>query len=245
MVHVNLSSTFDFSGKTVLVTGASLGGIGTAVAEAFRAAGADAIITGLEDNPSNDLADRFQYFKLDVSDAASVENLTNDIDDLDILVNCAGISLRGREGTVEAFERTLDVNLTGTYRVCLAMLDNLKKSQGCIVNTASMYALYGSPAIPGYGASKSAVSQMTKSLAGAWAEHRIRVNAIAPGFIVTAQSEAARSDEEHYRKVIQRTPMGRWGEPDDLAGPVLYLCSDAASFVSGVTLPVDGGYSAV
>ena len=108
-----------------------------------------------------------------------------------------------------------------------------------------MYSTYGSPRVPAYGASKAAVAQMTKSLALAWAEHGVRVNAIAPGFIVTEQSARGRADPTHYQRVLDRTPAGRWGQPADIAGPVLFLASPAAAFITGAVLPVDGGYTAV
>ena len=108
-----------------------------------------------------------------------------------------------------------------------------------------MYGMFGSPRVPAYGASKAAIHQLTRSLAIDWAEFGIRVNAIAPGFIVTEQSRAGREDSAHYNAVINRTPFQRWGMPDDLAGPALFLASPAAQFVTGAVLPVDGGYSVV
>ena len=139
----------------------------------------------------------------------------------------------------------MDVNLTGTFRVATAFVEQLKAGPGCVINVASMYSFFGSPHAPAYGASKAGVQQLTKSLALAWAEHGIRVNAVAPGWIRTALTEAGRADADFNRRIIERSPTGRWGEPEEVAGAVVFLASPAAGFVNGVTLPVDGGYLAV
>jgi NAD(P)-dependent dehydrogenase (short-subunit alcohol dehydrogenase family) len=120
---------------------------------------------------------------------------------------------------------------------------HLKATKGALINIASMYAMFGSPRNPAYGASKAAVAQLTKSLAIAWAGDGIRVNAVAPGFIVTQQSARSRTDPAHVAAVNLRTPMGRWGQPEDIAGPVLFLASQAAGFMTGTCLAIDGGYS--
>jgi NAD(P)-dependent dehydrogenase (short-subunit alcohol dehydrogenase family) len=135
------------------------------------------------------------------------------------------------------------VNLFGTFRTAEAFYPHLKASKGALINIASMYATFGSPRNPAYGASKAAVQQLTKSLAIAWAPDGIRVNAVAPGFIITAQSERSRTDPEHVAHVNARTPLARWGQPADIAGPVLFLASDQAGFMTGTCLAIDGGYS--
>ena len=160
-----------------------------------------------------------------------------------MLVNCAAITARGEEMVPDFFAQVVDVNLHGTFRMALAFHPALKASGGSVINISSMYAGFGSPKNPAYGASKAAVTQLTKSLAIAWAGDGIRVNAIAPGFIVTEQSARSRTDPAHVAAVNLRTPLGRWGQPDDIAGTALFLASDAAQFVTGACIPVDGGYS--
>ena len=213
-------------------------------AAAFRSGGATVTITGLEDEPIESERGLYAYERLDVTDTAAAEALAARTGRLDVLVNCAGGSERGQPPGVAPFERFVDLNLTGTYRLCFTLLPQLKASRGCIVNIGSMYGHVGSPRVPAYGAAKAGVHQLTKSLAIAWAEHGVRVNAIAPGFVATAGTVVGRSDPEHYAAVVSRTPMGRWGEPEDLAGPALFLASPAATFVTGVILNVDGGYAA-
>jgi NAD(P)-dependent dehydrogenase (short-subunit alcohol dehydrogenase family) len=236
---------FELSGAAVLVVGASRAGIGAAIARAFRDAGAEVTITGAEAEPA--AADRgFAYRRLDVTDAAAVEALAAALPRLDVLVNCAAITRRGEEMEPGFFARVLEVNLVGALRLALAFRRLLGAGGGgALVNIASMYATFGSPQNPAYGASKAAVVQLTKSLAIAWAAEGIRVNAVAPGFVVTEQSARSRTDPAHVAAVAARTPLGRWAEPADIAGPVLFLASPAARFVTGACLVVDGGYSAV
>lgn len=234
---------FDFTGQSVLVVGASRAGIGAAIARAFQDAGASVAITGAEDAPAPEDAARFAYTRLDVTDLNAVEALAVESDRLDVLVNCAAITSRGEEMALPFFQKVFDVNLHGTFRTAQAFHPHLVRSKGSIVNIASMYARFGSPRNPAYGASKAAVEQLTKSLAIAWAPDGIRVNAVAPGFIVTQQSAKSRTDPQHVANVNARTPLGRWGEPEDIAGTVLFLASPLAGFVTGTCLAVDGGYS--
>ena len=237
------SGSFDFSGAEVLVVGASRAGIGAAIARAFQDAGANVSITGAEPEPAEEDRARFAYTQLDVTDLAAVRALSAATERLDILVNCAAITSRGEEMEPEFFEHVVNVNLHGTFRAAEAFYPQLKARRGVLINIASMYATFGSPKNPAYGASKAAVAQLTKSLAIAWAPDGISVNAVAPGFIVTQQSAKSRTDPAHVAAVNLRTPMGRWGQPEDIAGPVLFLASSAAQFMTGVCLPIDGGYS--
>ena len=235
--------SFDFSGARVLVVGASRAGIGAAIARAFQQSGATVAITGAEPEPAAEDRGRFAYTQLDVTDGDAVRALAAATEHLDILVNCAAITARGEEMAPALFERVVNVNLHGTFRTAEAFFPQLQAAQGILINIASMYAQFGSPRNPAYGASKAAVVQLTKSLAIAWAADGIRVNAVAPGFIVTEQSARSRTDPAHVAAVNLRTPMGRWGMPDDIAGPVLFLASPAAAFMTGTCLAIDGGYS--
>jgi len=234
-----------FDGKRIAVIGASRGGIGAAIAHAFADAGAEVHITGAEEAPGPLEAARFAYTAMDVTSDDAVAAFAQAAGALDVLVNCAAITVRGEEMAPAFFNHVLDVNLTGSLRCAMAVQPGLAARQGCVINIASMYARFGSPRNPAYGASKAGVEQMTKSLAIAWAGDGIRVNAIAPGFIVTAQSARARTDPAFEAGVTARTPLGRWGQPADIAGAALFLASPAAAFITGACLAVDGGYSIV
>ena len=236
-------SSYDFSGASVLVVGASRAGIGAAIARAFQSAGASVAITGAEPAPATEDRDRFAYTQLDVTDPVAVRAFSARSDGLDVLVNCAAITARGEEMAPAFFEHVVNVNLHGTFRMAEAFHRQLKARGGVLINIASMYASFGSPRNPAYGASKAAVVQLTKSLAIAWAADGIRVNAVAPGFIITQQSAKSRTDPAHVAAVDLRTPMGRWGQPEDIAGPVLFLASSAAAYITGTCLAIDGGYS--
>lgn len=236
---------FDFSGAEVIVVGASRAGIGAAIARAFQDAGAAVSITGAEPEPVAEDAARFDYTQLDVTDAGAIRSYAARRSRLDVLVNCAAITARGEEMAPAFFQHVVDINLHGTFRMAEAFHPHLKAAGGVLINIASMYAMFGSPKNPAYGASKAAVVQLTKSLAIAWAGDGIRVNAVAPGFIVTQQSARSRTDPVHVAAVSARTPMGRWGQPEDIAGPVLFLASQAAGFMTGTCLAIDGGYSVV
>lgn len=238
-------ANFDFTDAHVIVIGASLGGIGAAIARAFQDAGAVVEITGVEPECAPEDAARFAYTQLDVTDTEAVRIFAATRPRVDVLVNCAAITRRGEEMAPDFFSHVLDVNLTGSLRCSEAFLKALSDSKGRVINIASMYARFGSPRNPAYGASKAGVEQLTKSLAAAWAEQGIRVNAIAPGFIVTHQSARARQDPAFAKGVEARTPMARWGQPEDIAGAALFLASDAANFMTGTCIPVDGGYSVV
>lgn len=232
----------DFSGKAILVVGGT-SGIGAGIARAFMAAGAAVRVTGRTEQEANDArSGGLDAAALDVSDAAAVGRHVGELGRLDALVNCAGVIRRQEEHDPAVFAQVIDINLNGTMRLCSACRPKLAASRGAIVNTASMYTFFGSGHAPAYGASKGAIGQLTKALAVAYAKEGVRVNAVAPGWIRTPLTAPVAADPVRSRPILERTPLGRWGEPDDVAGPVLFLCSDAARFVTGVVLPVDGGY---
>ena len=242
-----MTGPFDFSGKSVLVTGGT-SGIGAAVAAAFRDAGATVIATGAFQQELDALPPvaAQQARVLDVRDPAAIAEMFAELPVLDILVNCAGIIRRGEEHDPEVFAQVVDINLNGTMRMCSAARPLLAASgQGAIVNLASMLSIFGGGLVPGYSASKGGIAQLTKSLAIAYAPDRIRVNAVAPGWIATPLTSALRQDDARSQAILARTPLGRWGQPEDITGPALFLCSPAASFITGTILNIDGGYSIV
>jgi NAD(P)-dependent dehydrogenase (short-subunit alcohol dehydrogenase family) len=164
---------------------------------------------------------------------------------VDFLVNAAGIIRRDDEYQMDVFEHVLDVNLSGTMRLCTEAREKLAASHGAIVNVASLWTYFGGPRVPAYTASKGAIGQLTKALAVAWAAEGIRVNAIAPGWIATPLTQALQDDPVRSAPILARCPMQRWGRPEEIAPLVLFLCSGAASFINGAVIPIDGGYSAV
>jgi len=229
--------------RQILITGAT-SGIGAGIARAFAAAGDRVTATGATEAEVEAAAacDGVAHRRLDVRDDGAIKRLVHELDGLDVVVNCAGVIRRGAEHDPEVFAQILDINLTGTMRVCTAARAALKARGGCIVNTASMLSFFGGALVPGYSASKGGVAQLTKSLAIAYAEDGVRVNAVAPGWIATPLTQALQEDPARAAPILARTPLGRWGTPEDVAGPVLFLASAAARFVTGVVLPVDGGY---
>ena len=231
--------------KQALVTGGTRG-IGYGITAALLDAGWSVVATGVSEAEVNDCpaADRLQVRVLDVTDQAAVDALADSLGSLAGLVNCAGIVARGREYEIDAFRHVIEVNLVGTMRMCLACRELLGAASGAIVNIASMLSFFGGPLVPAYTASKGGVAQLTKSLAAHWAVDGIRVNAVAPGWIESDLTRVIVEDPDRSDRIIARTPMGRWGRPEDIGPMVAWLLSAEAGFVTGAVMPVDGGYSA-
>lgn len=241
---------FDYSGARVLITGGS-NGIGYGIASAYRDAGAEVTITGTRANAAdydNDLSG-MRYQQLLVTDNAAIEALAASLDGLDILINNAGASLPGGkdEYQPDVFEESVQINLNSTYRLAHACKDMLTASAfpggSSIIGMGSLTSLMGNEIVPGYGAAKAGLVQLTKTLAIAWAADNIRVNAIVAGLIESNMTAAMLTIDEMTAPMIARTPMARVGTPKDIAGAVLFLSSPAAGYVTGQALPVDGGYS--
>jgi NAD(P)-dependent dehydrogenase (short-subunit alcohol dehydrogenase family) len=232
------------------VTGGT-SGIGHAIARAFSAAGAEVTITGTRTAAADydrDLA-TFTYRRCRMTEAGDIEAVAAACDRLDVLVNNAGQNLPGGRSEYEpdVFEETVAVNLFGAFRMASAARDLLARSDmeggASVVNHGSMASFFGIEMVPGYGAAKAGVVQLTKTLAVAWAKHGIRVNAVAPGVVETNMTKPMMPFEELTAPLLARTPMGRFASPEEIAPAVLFLASSAARYVTGQTLAVDGGFS--
>lgn len=232
-------------GKQALITGgARPSGIGFASARALVKLGYEVVVTGIDEAEIALTPDEpgISARVLDVTNEQSIRALFGELDRLDALVNAAGNAAYG-EFALPVFERVIDVNLTGTMRVSVAAHPLLAKQGGAIVNVGSMYSIFGSSIAPGYTASKGGVLALTRSLAASWAKDGIRCNAVAPGWIKTDMSRVMWEDPAQADPISARTPMGRWGQADELGDVVGFLCAPESRFVTGVLIPVDGGYS--
>jgi NAD(P)-dependent dehydrogenase (short-subunit alcohol dehydrogenase family) len=241
-----MKASFDYSGRHVLVTGGT-SGIGAATAIAFRQAGASVIACGLTDQElsaarANPGFAGIELRQLDVTDRAAVDALVSGLPRLDAVVNSAGLIRRDAEHDPDVFAHVIDVNLNGGMRVSAAARPLLGQSRGSIVFIGSVMSFFGGPKQPAYSASKGAVRNLTMSLAAAYAADGIRVNAVAPGWVITELSRGARENPERNAMIMSRTPIGRWADPAEIADPILFLCSDAARYMTGTIMAVDGGY---
>ncbi len=242
---------FDFSGAVVLVTGGT-SGIGAGIASAYRDAGAEVHITGTRGAARDYQADLtgYHYQRLDIEDSAGIDAVAAALPRLDVLVNNAGVALPALgldEYQPEVFERALHMHLTGGYRMAYRCVDKLAASRlpggGSIVGIASMASYFGIEIVPGYGAAKTGLVGLTRALAVHWARRNVRVNAVAAGLTESRMTAGTLSNPEWAAPTLARTPAGRHGVPLDVAGAVLFLTSAAASWITGQTLPVDGGYT--
>ncbi|VTU22738.1 Cyclopentanol dehydrogenase [Variovorax sp. PBS-H4] len=245
------------SGRLALVTGAGQGN-GKAIAKGLAKAGAKVIVTDLNEANAkaaaaeiNEAGGKAYAYKLDVTSREECDALAlttaSEVGNIDILVNNAGIIIREDLDSAKVtsnLQKTLDVNVMGTFHPTHSWLSALRETKGVIINVGSIASTTGIPNVVGYSPSKGAVKMLTQALAVELAKDGIRVNAIAPGVIETPMTSYTREAPERLDKFMLRTPMARVGQPEELVGPVVFLASGMATYVTGVTLPIDGGYLA-
>ncbi len=251
-----MSGEFDLSGRLALVTGCRRG-IGRAMAEALAAAGADIVGVSASMEPSGSAVEQsvvrlgraFRPFQCDLADRDAVHGLIRKIDEAgiepEILINNAGIIRRhpAAEHPEEWWDLVLEVNLSAPFILSRDIGRKMvARGSGKIIFTASVLTFQGGINVPGYSASKGGIGQLTRALANEWAGRGINVNAIAPGYVETDNTEALRGDPERYRAILERIPAGRWGKPEDFGGPAVFLSSSASDYVNGQILIVDGGW---
>lgn len=245
-------TAFDLTGRTAVVTGARRG-IGFAIAASLAEAGADIVAaSSSQEADGGEIGARvrsfgrsFQGHAVDFTDRSAVENFAASVAGADILVNNAGTIRRApaAEHPLEWWDEVIQVNLSSqfvlTQRVGAAMLE---RGFGRVIFTASLLSFQGGITVPGYAAAKSGIAGLVRALSNEWSSQGVTVNGIAPGYIATDNTEALRSDEGRSSAILERIPAGRWGRPEDLGGAAVFLASDAAAYVTGTILPVDGGW---
>lgn len=249
-----MSGLFDLSGRTAVVTGARRG-IGFAMAEALAEAGADIIGVSAQLEASGSSIEaavrahgrRFTALQTDFADREAVIALGERLaaEQVDILVNNAGTIERAPAAVhpLEAWDRVVQINLSSQFVLSQAVgASMLARGHGKIIFTASLLSFQGGINVPGYTSAKSAIAGLTKALANEWTARGVTVNAIAPGYIATDNTQALRADPDRSRSILERIPAGRWGQSSDLAGATVFLASAASDYVSGIVLPVDGGW---
>jgi 3-oxoacyl-[acyl-carrier protein] reductase len=243
--------THDFSGAHVLVTGGT-SGIGAATAALFAKAGAQVIITGTRPDAADYPTDlsAYTYRPLDIEDKDQIDALAASVERLDVLVNGAGIALPSLgldEWDPDVFDRAVAMHLNGGFRLARGVVDRLAESSlpggASIIGIASLSSYFGIPIVPGYGAAKTALVGLTRTMAAHWGGRGVRANAVAAGLTRSKMTEGTFANPEWTAPMLARTPLGRLGEPDDIAQAIAFLASPAAGWITGQTLIVDGGYT--
>lgn len=248
--------TFDFSGKVAVITGAS-SGIFQGVAMGYGEAGADVAIVDINMDGAEktrkaieDMGSKAKVYKCDVSKVPeivdTVKAIIADFGKIDVLINGAGVLFRAKseEYPEDKWDLVVDVQAKGTFFMCREVGRHMieRGEGGKIVNTSSMLAWSGGYLVPSYAAGKAAITQFTKSLCNEWAQHNINVNAVAPGYILTEITRPIHDDPQRNKTILDRLPVGRWGTPEDMVGPFLFLGSAASDYMHGTIVPVDGGW---
>jgi 2-dehydro-3-deoxy-D-gluconate 5-dehydrogenase len=249
-----MNSSFDLTNKVAVVTGGTRG-IGKAIALAFAEAGADIALLqrSVEDTETKRNIEKLgrgcRIIQCDLNDSEQVKQAIPEVikqmGDIDILVNNAGIQRRSPavEFSENDWEDVMQVNLKAVWLLCQeAGKHMIIKKSGKIINIASLVSFQGGINVPAYTSAKGAVAQLTKALANEWSQHNVNVNAIVPGYIATEMNTALIDDEIRSRQILERIPAGRWGEPNDFKGPAVFLASEAANYIHGHLLAVDGGW---
>lgn len=239
--------SFNFTGRTALVVGGS-SGIGNGIAQALRQCGADVHVWGTRaqaadyaDEPGSNLQG-LHYTQVDVSDAEGIQKAAPHLEKLDVLVLSQGMVLYKRQEFEPAgFRKVVEVNLNSVMSCCSRFFEPLKAARGSVIIISSSAAYHATKGNPAYGASKTALLGLTRSLGDAWAPHGVRVNGVAPGMVETKMTKVTTEHPKRRQAFLDRIPAGRFGLPEDIAGPVLFLASPLSSYVVGQTLPVDGG----
>lgn len=252
------ASPFDLSGKVAIITGGN-GGIGLGMARGLARAGANIVVVGRNEEKSRAATAEIEQLgvkalplNIDVADKAAVTGMVDAtlsaFGRLDILINNAGINIRKPAHTLDLddWHKVIDTNLTSAFLCAQAVYPTMKKAGGGkIINVGSMLSIFGAGFAPAYAASKGGIVQFTKAIASSWAQDNIQANAILPGWIDTDLTRRGREQiPTLHDAVLARTPAKRWGNPDDLAGTAVFLSSSASDFLTGISIPVDGGYSA-
>ena len=255
---IDSASMFDLHGRLALVSGARRG-IGLAMAEALAGAGADIVGVSAQLETSGSevqrrveaLGRRFTGFQVDLADRAAVEEFAASLAagerQIDSLVNNAGTIARAPavDHDTDTWERVLEINLTAPFLLARALGRGMvERGAGKVIFTASLLSFQGGILVPSYAAAKSGIAGLVKALANEWAPHGVNVNAIAPGYIATDNTEALRADPNRSRAILERIPAGRWGDAADLAGATVFLASRASDYVCGTIIAVDGGWLA-
>lgn len=246
-------AAFSLAGRTAVVTGGGRG-LGAGITTALLEAGADVVVLARRDLPqdlrasADDLGRRLELVPVDLADSDAVDAAADDVlarHQVDVLVNNAGVQSRhpAAQFPLEAFDQVLDVNLRAVFQLAQRFgRPMLERGDGAIVNLASLLSFQGGLNVAAYAASKGGVAQLTKALANEWAQHGVRVNAVAPGYMTTEMNEALLADPVRLAQLSARIPAGRWGTPADIGNVVVFLASPAAQYVHGQVLAVDGGW---